>query len=150
MASSLSNARPLSLSARMTFGRCTSSTAKWEPGLSQVLGEGSYGNVFRAKHRETGEVRAVKVISKAKIKNKDRFKMEIDILKKLDHPNVIKLYETFEDHKYVYLVMEICTGGELFDRIKEAGCFTEKFAARVFKQILQALFYCHKNKICHR
>ena len=48
-----------------------------------MLGEGSYGNVFRAKHRETGEVRAVKVISKAKIKNKDRFKMEIDILKKL-------------------------------------------------------------------
>lgn len=68
----------------------------------------------------------------------------------MDHPNIIKLYETFEDSRNVYLVMEICEGGELFDRIIEIGHYNETTARSVFTQIIQALNYCHRNKICHR
>lgn len=92
----------------------------------------------------------MKVISKSKVKNPERFKLEIDIMKQLDHPNIIKLYETFEDTRNVYLVMEICEGGELFDRIIEKGQFSEAEARHIFTQIMHALNYCHKNKICHR
>ena len=61
----------------------------------------------------------------------------------LDHPNVLKLYEYFEDRKYIYLVTELCTGGELFDKIIKEEMFNEKYAAKLFKQILEALNYCH-------
>ena len=80
----------------------------------------------------------------------DRFKQEITILQMLDHPNVLKLYEYFEDDKNVYLVTEICRGGELFDRIIEQEFFSEKVAAKIFKQILQSLNYCHNQGIAHR
>ncbi|CDW76675.1 calcium-dependent protein [Stylonychia lemnae] len=67
-----------------------------------------------------------------------------------DHPNVIKLYEIYEDDQNVYLVQEVCTGGELFDKIVEENHFTETKAAIVFKQILQSILYTHKNNIVHR
>lgn len=71
-------------------------------------------------------------------------------MKTLDHPNIIKLYEVYEDSKNVYLVMEVCEGGELFDRIIEKGCFTEIEARRVFTQIVQTINYCHSKGIAHR
>ena len=80
----------------------------------------------------------------------DRFKQEIVILQTLDHPNVLKLYEYFEDSKNVYLITELCRGGELFDRIIENEFFSEKVAAKIFKQILQPLNYCHSQGIAHR
>ena len=67
----------------------------------------------------------MKKVAKKKIKNMDRFKQEISILQKLDHPNVLKLFEHFEDEKNVYLVTEACRGGELFDRIIENEFFSE-------------------------
>jgi len=73
---------------------------------------------------------------------------------KIDHPHVIKLYEIFEDNRYLYLVMEECSGGELFDRIIERinaqKMFTEKEAALMFKQMMSAICYCHAAGICHR
>ena len=63
----------------------------------------------------------------------ERFKQEITILQQLDHPNVLKLFEYFEDDKNVYLVTEICRGGELFDRIIENEFFSEKESAKIFK-----------------
>jgi len=114
------------------------------------IGSGTYGTVFRAVHKTTGIARAAKIVPKNRIKDKDRFTIEVDILKRLDHPNVIKLFEIFEDDKNVYLIMELCTGGELFDRITECGSFTEKYAAKIFKQILLAIKYCHQNNVCHR
>merc|ERR1712032_442629 len=77
-------------------------------------------------------------------------KQEIAIMKMMDHPNIIKLYENYEDHRNIYLVMELCSGGELFDRIIDAGHFTEVQAATVMKQIIQAIFYMHENHVCHR
>ena len=73
---------------------------------------------------------------RSKIKNWERFLTEVKILQTLDHPNVIKLYEYFEDDTNVYLVTELCSGGERYDRILEAEFFTEEVAARIFKQIL--------------
>ncbi|CAD8207367.1 unnamed protein product [Paramecium pentaurelia] len=114
------------------------------------LGSGAYGRVFKAKHKELGLERAIKVIPKKLIASPDRFKREIEIMQNLDHPNIIKLFESFEDSRNVYLVMEICTGGELFDTIIEKGHFTEKEAQQTFLQIMQAIHYCHTHGICHR
>jgi calcium-dependent protein kinase len=66
----------------------------------------------------------------------DTFMLEIEILRKLDHPNVLKLYEYFIDDENIYLITEMCRGGELFDKIVEAEYFKEADAARIFKQIL--------------
>jgi len=84
----------------------------------------------------------------------DKFKLEINIMIKIDHPNVINLYEVFEDSRYVYLIMEECSGGELFDRIYDRisskNLYTEKEAAKIFKQFMSAVCHCHSMKICHR
>jgi len=114
------------------------------------LGEGSYGSVSKAKNKSTAQVRACKSISKAQMKNVDRFKQEIAIMKMMDHPNIVKLYETFEDHRNIYLIMELCIGGELFDRIIEVGHFDERQAAVLMQQIIRAIYYMHENKVCHR
>lgn len=82
-----------------------------------------------------------------KIKNYQRFINEFTALRTLDHPNVIKLYELFEDDNKIFLVQEFCGGGELFDQIAERDHFDETYAASIFEQILKALNYCHKNKI---
>jgi len=118
--------------------------------LHKKVGRGTYGSVCKATSRTTGQVRAIKAVSKSHVKNLARFRTEIDIMKSLDHPNIIKLYETFEDARNIYIVMELCTGGELFDRIIEQEKFTERDAARIMKQILSALAYCHANGIMHR
>ena len=72
----------------------------------------------------------------------------------MDHPNIIKLYEVYEDNRYIYLIMEECSGGELFDRIIEKinkkTLFTEKEAASIFKEMMSAICYCHAQGICHR
>jgi calcium-dependent protein kinase len=71
-----------------------------------------------------------------------------------DHPNIIKLYEIYEDNRYLYLIMEECSGGELFDRILDRinnkNLYTEKQACTIFKQMMSAICYCHSSKICHR
>ena len=71
-------------------------------------------------------------------------------MKNLDHPNILRLYEVFEDDKRYYLVTELCKGGELFDEIIKNGVFSEKAAAEVIQQILRAVSYCHEKEIVHR
>lgn len=76
--------------------------------------------------------------------NFQRFYNEVNALKTLDHPNIIKLFEIFEDETNVYLVQELCTGGELFDFVVEREFLTEELAAEIFQQIMQSIMYCHK------
>ena len=118
------------------------------------LGKGSYGQVFRCQNKETGNVYACKKMSKKKIKNKKQFQTELNLLRTTDHPNIIKLYDIYEDNKYIYLIMEECDGGEFFDslakRAKEKNMYTEKECARIFKQILEAVNYLHAHGVCHR
>jgi calcium-dependent protein kinase len=118
------------------------------------LGSGCYGKVFRVKEKFSGYIRACKVINKNRIKRSDRFKTEIELLKTIDHHNIVKLLEIYEDNIYVYLVMEECLGGELFDvlseRAQKGKLISELQAADLFKQIMSAIAYLHINGISHR
>jgi calcium-dependent protein kinase len=114
------------------------------------VGEGSYGSVSKAQNKSTGQTRAVKTLAKACMKNVKRAQQEIAIMKMMDHPNIIKLHESFEDHNSIYLVMELCSGGELFDRIIDAGHFTEVQAAILMQQIVRATYYMHQHHVAHR
>jgi len=121
------------------------------------LGEGSYGKVTKAVHKDTNAVRAIKAIDLSQIKDKSSFEIEVGIQQKLHHPNIVRLYEVFKDAMKVYLVMELCTGGELFDRIVEQAehsaddmAFDEQHASTYMLQILGAMHYLHTNNIVHR
>lgn len=115
-----------------------------------VLGSGAFGKVIMAKKKNTEIYRAIKIIPKSVVTKNSKFTNEINILKILDHPNVIKLYETYQDETNYYIVFELCKGGELFDTIIENGYFTEKEAKTIFKSIIKAIHHCHKQGICHR
>ena len=114
------------------------------------IGQGSFGTVYRAREKDTGIARAIKQVMHQNIVNYDGFISEVSALKTLDHPNIIKLYEVFEDNKCVYLVQELCEGGELFEYIADREQLCEEDAARIFQQITSAILYCHKNWIWHR
>jgi len=75
---------------------------------------------------------------------------ELEILKTLDHPNIIKLYEVYQDSSYFHLVMEYCSGGELFERIAEKQRYNEIEGAAIMKKICSAVKYLHENGIVHR
>ena len=122
--------------------------------IIKELGSGAFARCLQIKNRTTGNLYACKEIQKKKMSDLEGFKQETNILIKLDHPNIIKLYEIYETEDYFYLVMELCSGGELFDRILsniESGKpFTEEKAAIIFQQMMSAINYCHKNNIVHR
>jgi len=120
--------------------------------IGKMLGAGAFGEVRVCVHRESGAQRAVKVLRKSHM-DEDEKKMffnEINILKDLDHPNILKMYEFFEDEKRYYIVTDICKGGELFDEIVARGKFSERDASLLMKQVLGCINYCHINHIVHR
>ena len=109
----------------------------------KLLGEGSYGKVFKAcnKKDKTIEI-AIKAIAKAKLDEDDlaALENEVQIMQKLDHPSIVKYFETYDDNKYIYLCMELMTGGELFDHvIKQKEPLTEKKTAEYFMPLVKAL-----------
>jgi calcium-dependent protein kinase len=120
--------------------------------IGKVLGSGAFGEVRLCLHKDTQTQRAVKVLRKNLLDDKemDMLKNEIAILKDMDHPNIVKMYEFLEDEKRIYIVTEICKGGELFDEILNRSKFDEKDAATVMRQLLSAINYCHKKNIVHR
>jgi len=122
---------------------------------SNELGHGHYGVVRKCMDRNTNEYYAIKSIRKNKVKNIEVLKREISILKEVKHPHIIELVDVFEDPKYLHLVTELCTGGELFDRIIEKsqsleGHYSEHDAALIIRDILDAIAYCHSKGIVHR
>lgn len=118
------------------------------------LGEGSYGKVIKVKEKENEVLRAMKIIKKRSryrnLEEEKRIKKEIHILRKLDHPNILKIFEFYNNKNEFFIISELCEGGELFDRIVKLEKFTEKMASNVMKQILSAVQFCHKNQIIHR
>ena len=78
------------------------------------------------------------------------FQSEMNLLRKLDHPNILKLFEVFEDQKKYFLVTEYCKGGELFEEIVSKVTFSENDAARIISQVLKGITYCHGIGIVHR
>ena len=118
------------------------------------LGSGQFGKVYLAEQRNTRERRAIKEIDKKRADklggSHSKFIGEVEIISRLDHPNIIKLYEMYEDAKRYYIVSELCTGGELFDYITSKGHLSEILAADIMRQLLSAVSYCHQNHIVHR
>jgi len=129
--------------------------AKYE--LGDVIGRGNFAEVKKAVNKETGEEVAVKIVSIKDQDDYDAIKQEIEILGKLEHPNIIRLIEIFEKTgkmnktvKKVYIVMELVTGGELFDKIVHKKTFHESEARVVIKKVLEVLQFCHSKGVVHR
>jgi calcium-dependent protein kinase len=120
--------------------------------FEKKLGTGGYGAVYLAKSKKTGNYVAIKAIQKLKVRDYESFITEMNILKGLDHPNIYKLYETWETDRICFLSTEYCRGGELFYYIvkQEKKHLTEGEAALVMRQGFSALKYLHENSICHR
>ncbi|CAD8178920.1 unnamed protein product [Paramecium octaurelia] len=120
--------------------------------IKEMIGQGGFGKVYKVVHKQTGMIRAVKMILKEKMKQEDEERLleETAILMDIDHPNIVKLYEIFSDKYSYYLVNEYCEGGELFEKIKLVSILTEKEIANFMKQILSAVSYCHQKGIVHR
>ena len=113
------------------------------------IGEGSYGKIYRVKNKQSGDIRAMKQIMKSKIPNIEKFQNEIKILSMVDHPNIVRLFEVIEDDKYFNLLQELCTGGELLEKMQRTQ-LKEKQIAKIFNQIMSAVAYCHEKGIAHR
>ena len=121
---------------------------KYKP--KKMLGSGSFGSVYEAKNTLFGNTVAMKVIKKDKENELDEqeIRNEIDILKKLSHPNIVKIYEFFISENHYYIITEFCKEGELFSYIKNK--YTERQLAVLFYQVFSGLWYLHENKILHR
>ncbi|KAL3267878.1 hypothetical protein HHI36_007019 [Cryptolaemus montrouzieri] len=121
--------------------------------LIKKLGQGTFGKVQLGINKETGQEVAIKTIKKSKIESEAdlvRIRREIQIMSSVQHPNIIHIYEVFENREKMVLVMEYAAGGELYDYLSERKVLTEDEARRIFRQIATACYYCHKHKICHR
>lgn len=137
------------------------------------VGEGGYGRVFKVKHKSSQAIRAMKIINKYKDKTQldlyedieienlkikidqkkyedERFLKEIEILKKLDHPNIMKLYEFYNREHRFYLICEYIEGEELFEKITKHKYFREEHVAKYMQQIISGVNYCHVLGITHR
>ncbi|KAL7475090.1 hypothetical protein ACHAW6_001022 [Cyclotella cf. meneghiniana] len=119
-----------------------------------VYGSGHYGTVRQCTHRATGQSFAVKSIEKSKVSRVDHLQREVYLLSKINHENIMKMVDCYEDEDYVHIVTERYTGGELFDKIIDKttmdGCLSEEEAAKIIEQLLKAVSYLHSYDIVHR
>uniref|UniRef100_A0AC35G5Y9 Protein kinase domain-containing protein n=1 Tax=Panagrolaimus sp. PS1159 TaxID=55785 RepID=A0AC35G5Y9_9BILA len=121
--------------------------------ITKKLGSGTYGKVSLAYDHKFDREVAVKLIKKSAIENKQdlvRIRREIRIMSALNHPNIIQIFEVFENKDKIILVMEYASGGELYDYVSKNGSLPEGEARRIFRQITSAVLYCHKHKVAHR
>jgi calcium/calmodulin-dependent protein kinase I len=119
--------------------------------LKEDLGSGNFSVVKLGVNRKTGEEVAVKVIDKKRVgQKKEMIQTEVEILQRVHSPYIIQLKEMFETSTHLYLVMELVSGGELFDRIVEKGSYSERDAVRVMRQLFEGITYLHSLGIAHR
>uniref|UniRef100_A0A3P9LTU5 Calcium/calmodulin-dependent protein kinase IGa n=1 Tax=Oryzias latipes TaxID=8090 RepID=A0A3P9LTU5_ORYLA len=133
-------------------------TCSWKKSTSNIkdvfdfegkMGSGSFSEVFMVREKKTGRLYALKCLKKKHLAHSN-LENEINILRRIKHENVVGLEDFYESRTHYYLVMQLVSGGELFDRILDKGVYTEKDASRVIKQVLQAVSYLHQNSIVHR
>ncbi|XP_045080363.1 serine/threonine-protein kinase MARK2-like isoform X2 [Coregonus clupeaformis] len=120
--------------------------------LLKTIGKGNFAKVKLARHVLTGKEVAVKIIDKTQLNSSSLQKLfrEVRIMKLLNHPNIVKLFEVIETEKTLYLIMEYASGGEVFDYLVAHGRMKEKEARAKFRQIVSAVQYCHQKCIVHR
>ncbi|CAE8609631.1 unnamed protein product, partial [Polarella glacialis] len=119
------------------------------------LGEGAFGTAQLVRERATGQPRVLKAVRKGGDLPAEAIAQEVNVLRALDHPNIIRIFGHFEDDRFVYILMEPAEGGELLTVIKEiyeqrVHALSETWAARVFQQCLSAIAYCHQRGILHK
>uniref|UniRef100_A0AAQ4PU74 MAP/microtubule affinity-regulating kinase 3 n=1 Tax=Gasterosteus aculeatus aculeatus TaxID=481459 RepID=A0AAQ4PU74_GASAC len=133
-----------SMAAAATRGETT--------GLLKTIGKGNFAKVKLARHILTGREVAIKIIDKTQLNPNSLQKLfrEVRIMKILNHPNIVKLFEVIETERTLYLVMEYASGGEVFDYLVAHGRMKEKEARSKFRQIVSAVQYCHQKHIVHR
>ncbi|XP_074833482.1 NUAK family SNF1-like kinase 2 [Carettochelys insculpta] len=118
----------------------------------ETLGKGTYGKVKKARER-SGKLVAIKSIRKDKIKDEQdlvHIRREIEIMSSLNHPHIVGIHEVFENNNKIVIVMEYASKGDLYDYINERQKLTEQEARNFFRQVVSAIYYCHKNGIVHR
>jgi len=121
--------------------------------ILRTLGQGKYSKVKYGRDVETGKNYAIKIMNLNYIRKEQmelQLKREIAILKIMQHPNIVSLKEVLQTENNIYVIMELVTGGELFDRIVAAEKFDEITARRYFRQLVSAMEYCHTQNIAHR
>uniref|UniRef100_A0A8C7YPB1 MAP/microtubule affinity-regulating kinase 3 n=1 Tax=Oryzias sinensis TaxID=183150 RepID=A0A8C7YPB1_9TELE len=120
--------------------------------LLKTIGKGNFAKVKLARHILTGKEVAIKIIDKTQLNPTSLQKLfrEVRIMKTLNHPNIVQLFEVIETEKTLYLVMEYASGGEVFDYLVAHGRMKEKEARAKFRQIVSAVYYCHQKNIVHR
>nr|XP_029543852.1 MAP/microtubule affinity-regulating kinase 3 isoform X9 [Oncorhynchus nerka] len=120
--------------------------------LLKTIGKGNFAKVKLARHILTGREVAIKIIDKTQLNSNSLQKLfrEVRIMKLLNHPNIVKLFEVIETERTLYLVMEYASGGEVFDYLVAHGRMKEKEARAKFRQIVSAVQYCHQKHIVHR
>uniref|UniRef100_A0A665U230 MAP/microtubule affinity-regulating kinase 3 n=1 Tax=Echeneis naucrates TaxID=173247 RepID=A0A665U230_ECHNA len=120
--------------------------------LLKTIGKGNFAKVKLARHTLTGREVAIKIIDKTQLNPTSLQKLfrEVSVMKLLNHPNIVKLFEVIETEKTLYLVMEYASGGEVFDYLVAHGRMKEKEARAKFRQIVSAVEYCHQKRIVHR
>eukprot|EP00073_Rattus_norvegicus_P047334 XP_017449504.1 PREDICTED: MAP/microtubule affinity-regulating kinase 3 isoform X8 [Rattus norvegicus] len=120
--------------------------------LLKTIGKGNFAKVKLARHILTGREVAIKIIDKTQLNPTSLQKLfrEVRIMKILNHPNIVKLFEVIETEKTLYLIMEYASGGEVFDYLVAHGRMKEKEARAKFRQIVSAVQYCHQKRIVHR
>eukprot|EP01029_Cantina_marsupialis_P021460 TRINITY_DN5140_c0_g1_i1.p1 TRINITY_DN5140_c0_g1~~TRINITY_DN5140_c0_g1_i1.p1 ORF type:complete len:671 (-),score=160.88 TRINITY_DN5140_c0_g1_i1:488-2500(-) len=120
----------------------------------EKLGTGMTGSVWKAQNKENGQMFAVKSVEIGRLspKQKENLQNEIRILKMMDHPNIIKLFSTYCEEQRIFLVMEFCSGGELYERLatKENYRYSERDASAMMRKMVSAVSYCHAHGITHR
>ena len=120
----------------------------------KVLGEGAFGKVEKVRHKISKQIRAMKIIHKDQIQlgseEEQALIKEINIVKTLDHPNIMKVFEYYNNDNCLFIISELLSGGELFDKIKENKFLKEEVCAYLMKQIFSAVDFCHEKKIIHR
>ena len=121
--------------------------------LGRTLGEGTFGKVKHAVNMETNEQVAIKVLDKEKIQKQNmgaQIKKEISIMKMVRHKYIVGMKEVLASKTKIFIVLELVTGGELFDKIVSVGKLTEDAALFYFRQLVEGVEYCHKMGVCHR
>lgn len=120
--------------------------------MGQKLGRGAFGDILKVRHYKSNQIRCLKIYEKELMKttNQNQFEEEINIIKTLDHPNIFKIFEFYQDEGHYYLVTEFLEGGELFEYISSRKSMDEAVVFQIMEQIFSAVNYLHKNSIVHR